>query len=543
MSDSNKFKPILRITPLGGVGEIGSNMTVFETETEYLIIDYGILFPYEDFFDINYLIVNTESLDPQKKMTLFVTHGHEDHIGAIPHLVQRFPEIKIYAPAFAANLIRSKLERRSISSKISVYSEDDVLTFCEYEVHPVHVTHSIPDTFGVIFKTKNDDFSLLFISDFKFDLNPLYEKPFDIDKIKKLFNNAKRKVAMLDSTNILVEGKTTSESELVKNLDNLLSKNCRSFVTLFSSNVFRVKTILEIAKKHGKFVVPVGRSISHYLEAANENGIVNLDKEPIKDLKELTNYNDPKVIALLTGCQGDFLGALRRISSREHKEFKLEVGDQVIFSSKPIPGNSKKISRIYNDITAQGAEVITDKDYLIHASGHPGQEDLKGLLNEITPTDYIPIHGETYFLKKHFEFIQNNYNFTPHLMGNFNTILLNDKFELNFASQEESLPYIIHGQDHILERERISERRKIACNGMVFISLHSKTKRIKFETKGLPNFAENYNEQFLDLLKSCAYNENKNKPDDVRAEKVRIKCRQLYNNILGYKPITLVQTL
>lgn len=538
-----KSLPILTITPCGGVDEIGSNMTVFETPNSYLIVDYGILFPYEDFFDINYLIVNTKNLDPNKKTILFITHGHEDHIGAVPHLLTKFTDITVYAPAFAATLVRKKLEYRKIICPINVYTEDDIIQFNDYELHPVHVTHSIPDTFGLIITDKKLELAILFISDFKYDLNPLYEKAFNIEKIKKLFNNAKRRICFLDSTNILNKEKTTSESELLNDLEHLLSKNKRSFVTLFSSNIFRIKTILEIAKKHKKTVIPVGRSITSYLEAANENQIVSLDKEPIKDIAELDKYDDPKIIGVLTGCQGDFFGALRRISSREHREFKLDIDDQVIFSSKPIPGNSKKISRIYNDITAQGAEVITNRDFTIHASGHPGQEDLKQLLAEINPTDYIPIHGETYFLKKHFDFIQDNYDFIPHLLHNFDQIRFRNDYSFVTVHTEETQPEIIHGQDIVLEREKISERRKMACNGTVFISINKKSKKLNIETKGLPTFCENYNDTFFNLLKDCALNEHKNKPNDIIAEKTRIKCRQLYNNILGYKPIAVVHVL
>lgn len=534
---------MLTITPYGGVGEIGSNMTVFETPDSYFIIDYGILFPYEDFFDINYLIVNTEHLDPNKKTILFITHGHEDHIGAVPHIITKFTDITVYAPAFAATLIRNKLEYRKIICHINVYTEDDIIKFDQYEVHPVHVTHSIPDTYGVIVKDSASELSILFISDFKYDLNPVYEKAFNIEKIKTLFNNSKKRICFLDSTNILVATKTISESELIQDLEGLLSQEKRSFVTLFSSNIFRLKTILEIAKKHNKFVVPVGRSITSYLEAANENKIVNLAEEPIKDITELEKYDDPRIIGVLTGCQGDFFGALRRISSREHREFKLEVGDQVIFSSKPIPGNSKKISRIYNDITAQGAEVITDRDCKIHASGHPGREDLKELLSEIKPTDYIPIHGETYFLKRHFDFIEENYNFIPHLLGNFDQLVFNNDYSFTIKAINKSEPIIIHGQDLVIEREKISERRKMACNGVIFISINKKSKKMNIETKGIPKFAENYEETFYNLLKDCAFNEHKNKANDFVAEKTRIKCRQIYNNILGYKPITVVHVL
>lgn len=538
-----KSSSILSITPCGGVGEIGSNMTVFETEESYLIVDYGILFPYEDFFDINYLIVNTDNLDYNKKTTLFITHGHEDHIGAVPHILTKFTNVQVYAPAFAATLIRRKLEYRKIICPISIYVEDDIIPFGIFDIHPIHVTHSIPDTFGLILKDKHEELAILFISDFKYDLSPLYEKPFNIEKTKELFNNANKRICLLDSTNILVHGKTTSESELEHDLELLLKQNRRSFVTLFSSNIFRVKTILEIAKKYNKYVVPVGRSISSYLDAAHENKIVNLSEEPIKDIKEFDKHDDPRIIGLLTGCQGDHFGALRRISSRDHKEFKLDVGDQVIFSSKPIPGNSKKISRIYNAITSQGAEVITDRDYKIHASGHPGQEDLKQLLSEINPTDYIPIHGETYFLKKHFDFIEENYDFTPHLLSNFDQIIINDDYTFRTATTEPTEPEIIHGQDLILEREKVSERRKMACNGSVFISISQKNKKIVLQTKGLPTFSENYTDTFLNLLKDCAFNENKNKASDIVAEKTRIKCRQLYNNVLGYKPIAIVQVI
>lgn len=532
---------------MGGVGEIGSNMTVFETENEYLIIDYGILFPYEDFFDINYLIVNTSQLKSSKKITLFITHGHEDHIGAVPHFLSQYNNVTLYAPAFAANLIRKKLERRKISQNITIYEEDDIINFDQYELHPVHVTHSIPDTYGLILKDKDNEFSTLFISDFKFDLNPLYEKPFNYQKIVTLFNCAKKRLCFLDSTNILVNDKTTSESELVDDLTTLLSREKRSFVTLFSSNIFRLRTILQIAKDLGKSIVPVGRSVSSYLDAAHETGIINLNNEPIKTLEEVNDYNSNNIIGVLTGCQGDFLGAIRRVSSGDHKEFKFGKNDQVIFSSKAIPGNSKKIARIYNDITATGAEVITASDYKIHASGHPGKKDLKELLEHIKPTDYFPIHGEVYFLKKHYEFIQENFNFTPHELGNFDEIHLDDHFDFKVVSNpqkdDKTQPIIIHGNDLELERTKVSERRKIACNGAIFVSIDKKKKSYILESKGLPDFITKYDDAFDKIFKDYFFNELKNKDAITTSESARIKVRQTFNNILGYKPITVVHVL
>jgi ribonuclease J len=534
-------KSLLKIIPLGGVGEIGSNITVFETENHYLAIDYGILFPYEEFFDLNYLIVDTSLISEDKKIVLFITHGHEDHIGAVHHFIKKYPSTILYAPPFAATLIRRKFESRNIQHIINVYEEDFELYIDDITLHPVHVTHSIPDTFGVILVNEKRDYSILFISDFKVDYNPVFEKPININKIEQLFNHSKKRLCFLDSTNILLKDKTKSESDLIPDIEMLISKPNRSFITLFSSNIFRLKIILNAARKFNKIVVPIGRSFEHYLDAANTNEIINISDEPIKKIEEIKDYENTKYVYLLTGCQGDHLGALRRIASNEHRELKFKTGDNVIFSSKPIPGNSKKISRIYNDITLQGANVITDKDYLIHASGHPGQDDLHLLLKTIQPTDYFPIHGEDYFLKKHIEFIHSNYKFKAHLISNFIQIQLLENHEFLFSQLESKEPILIHGNDLEIEREFISERRKLACNGLIVIFISRKDASFKLTYRGLPIHVQNYIDTFHDILHEFIFIHSKNKQNDILQEDVRIKTRQMFNNILGYKPISIVE--
>jgi len=538
MSNNEKFN--LKVTPIGGVGEIGSNMTVFEASDEYLIIDYGILFPYEDFFDINYLIADFSHLDTDKKTTLFFTHGHEDHIGAIVHIVEKFSNLTIYAPPFATVLIRRKLKERNLSHEINIYKEEDVIEFDQFELHPIHVTHSIPDTFGLILKDKKDKLSILFISDFKYDLNPLYEKPFNIEKTKELFNKSEKRYCFLDSTNILNPGGTLSESDLVDDLDEIISRGQRTFFTLFSSNIWRLKTILELAKKHNRYVVPVGRSIHSYLNAASESGLVDLDPTYYKDIDAVENPRDPRIIGILTGCQGDYRGALRRISSNEHKQLKLGDKDLVVFSSKPIPGNEKKINRIYNDIAAYGTEIITSRDMQIHASGHPGQKDLLNFLSEIKPTHYIPIHGEVYFLKKHIEFIKEHTNAIPIELGNFGRLSFDENYDFHQDSLEALDPQIVHGKGLIIGKDKISERRKVACNGVVFLSINKKSRTLSMTHKGLPELVEEYEEAFYDILSNLVFNDGKNKKEEILSEDARIKVRQMYGNILGYKPIAMV---
>lgn len=529
----------LKIYPFGGVGEIGSNMTVFETQNHLVIIDYGILFPYEDFFDINYLIADSSQLDKEKKLTLFITHGHEDHIGAITHLIQDHPRIEVLAPEFASLLIKTKLEKRKLSKKIEVYTQDNSFVFDDYTLHPVHVTHSIPQTHGLVFHSKK--FSTFFVSDFKYDLKPSFEAPFNVDKVKHLFNSSDRTLAMLDSTNILTPGKTLSESDLIPDLEKIISSKKRTFITMFSSNSYRVKNILEIAKKHKKKVVTIGRSINHYLEVANEANLIIKDDYPLVDLDAVQNYNDPNLVYLVTGSQGEFLGAAKRIISGDQKHITLCSEDQFVFSSKPIPGNEKKIFRLYNQLAEKDVEIITFRDMCIHASGHPSQTDLINLISEIKPDHLIPIHGETYFLRKHIEFIKVNFpQIKTKFLKNFEGIEITDN-DLKPIHFEENMPHLIHGNGIIIEREKISERRKLAINGVVFISLNSKTKNITLQSKGLPFEMDDHLLKVKDLVDYCAFSENKNRDYDYTIEQVRIKVRTFYNSILGYKPITIVQ--
>lgn len=531
----------LRIYPFGGVAEIGSNMTVFETESKILVIDYGILFPYDDFFNLNYLIADTTQLNQEKEIILFITHGHEDHIGAITHFLTEIPQAKVYAPRLARELILFKLQKQKMSHEITLYDEDFQLNIDEYTLHPVHVTHSIPDTFGIIFK--NNDLAVLFISDFKFDLKPLFEKPFNYQKIQALFKGCKQTLAMIDSTNILSPGKTTSESELSRDLEEIIKRKKRTFITLFSSNLYRLKNILELCKKNSKRVVSIGRSINHYLETAHNVGLINLDDYPFIDFDGVQNYQDPNIVYIVTGSQGEYLGAAKRIITGNQKNIQLNEDDQFVFSSKPIPGNEKKIYQLYNILAEYNIDPITFKDANIHASGHPCQEDLKQLIEKVNPTHYIPIHGETYFLRKHIDFIQENFpKISPIYLTNFSGIEFNNG-KIKSIEFEEVLPHIIHGNGLELERERISERRKIADNGSVFISLNHKKETISLSTKGLPMEFDQYHLKLKDIIDYCAFVENKKRDHDYTIEQVRIKVRNFINSIIGYKPITIVHML
>lgn len=536
-------KNFLRVSPLGGVGEIGSNMTVFETNNEYIIVDYGILFPFDDFFDINYLIVDIEDLKTDKEIILFITHGHEDHIGAVPHFVKQHPKVRIHAPELAYHLIKYKLESRKLPLNIEIYDETKVFEFDEFNLHPLHVTHSIPNTYGVIFKAKDDSLSVLFISDFKFDLNPSFERAFDVQKMQDVFGTAEKRYAFLDSTNILNPGKTTSESELIPSFDKLFSVKGRVFLTMFSSNIYRLKNIIESATRNGRKISTIGRSISNYLAAGDAAGLIKLADYKIVEFDSVQNYNSEDMLYIVTGSQGEHLGATKRIASGEQKNINVTPEDRFIFSSKPIPGNEKKISRLQNQITAYGAKIITSRDTLIHASGHPGQEDLKQLIELARPTDLIPIHGETYFLEKHKEFANEHFpEIQVHLLENFQGIdLTNGKLKHFALSKRE--PLLIHGKDLVIEREKVSERRKLACNGLLSIAISLKGQSVSIEARGLPKMIDAQLPKLKDHVEYLAFDQFKKRDHDYTCEQIRIKVRNFFKETLGYKPITIVQLL
>lgn len=530
----------LIIQPLGGVGEIGSNCTLFETPNSKIFVDYGILFPHEEFFNISYLAVNLENVESDgKEIHIVITHGHEDHIGAVFHLINKFPNAKLYAPRFASLLIRKKLSERGIPARIELFDSETILEIDNHKIYPIHVTHSIPDTYGLLFQDNKLFNSILFISDFKFDLNPLYEKPFDYEKINDLFSKTKRNISLLDSTNILNPGKTLSESDLIDDLKGLIDTDKRVFITLFSSNIYRIRTINNIAKDLGKKVVLVGRSIKHYISCAHECNLIDIENI-IEDEKSVKNYTN-NYVYLLTGCQGDHFGALRRVADNEFKGINLDKNDRFIFSSKAIPGNEKKIYRIYNKITEKGAEIISSRDFNVHASGHPSQDDLSELYKKIKPELVIPIHGESYFLRKHKEFCE-RLNIDSQVFGNFSQLIIHEE-KLKFKDNDVDEPIIYHSKDLELDRPAISKRRKIAINGACFVSLSKKNRDLEITTLGLPSWFAQKETQIYKLTKGQLSKKLMTKEDEDIAEEIRIFTRNLLSNYLGYKPICVVQVL
>lgn len=533
----NKYFSVL---PIGGVEEIGSNMTLISTSEEQIVIDCGMLFPYEDCFAINYLIPDFSLLDPEKLTSIIITHGHEDHIGALAHLLQAFPDITVYATNFTLHLIQKKLEEYKVKLKYQVYDSQAELSFKGVDISPVHVNHSIPETCGLIIRSKDRKWGALYISDFKVDLTSRHEKPIDLERIKFKLSECENTAFFMDSTNILNDGKTVSEGELYNDLEQLLNRDeNRIFITLFASNVHRMNAIAKMAQAAGRKIVIMGRSLKTYLEAAFETGHSELPPEDFL-LPEQVKGQTGKMLIFLSGCQGDFLSALRRFSYGEDGTFKPGPTDLVIFSSKVIPGNEKKIYRIYNKLTEFGATIVTASDHLIHASGHPGKEDLSILLKSFSPKFYFPIHGESYFLRKHFEFIENNFaEIIPKLIYNYNEVILGED-NVKIEKHDSKEPHLIHGKALEIEKTQISQRRKMATQGAIFISYHRNMGHMELTFAGLPLMFQEHVEPLTKRLLQQIRNDLHSREEKYFKDQLKILARQYCNNLLGYKPVTEV---
>ena len=390
-----------QVFALGGLGEVGKNMYCVKHNDEIIIIDAGVMFPEDDLLGIDYVIPDyTYLIENESKIKyLLITHGHEDHIGGIPFLLQQVKIPKIYAPNQAKELIEKKLEERNTKYKnLYVYNEETRLKTKYFNIEFFRTTHSIPDSHGISIETPNG--TIVMTGDFKFDFTPVGP----MANIHKMAAIGKKgvKLLMSDSTNALSEGISVSESKVDENLGEIFrnNKNNRIILATFASNIYRLKHIIETCKENKRKVALFGRSMDTSIDIAIKCGYIK-DKNIIISAEEANKLEPSKVCLLCTGSQGEPLAALSRIASGSHKQIKLIPNDIVIFSSSPIPGNAASVSKTINKLYLKGVKVYTNGEYDIHSSGHANQEELKLMLRLFNPEYFAPYHGEYRMLKTH----------------------------------------------------------------------------------------------------------------------------------------------
>lgn len=405
LKDANRSDETVRITPLGGLGEIGANMTVFETNTSAIIVDVGMSFPEESMLGVDILIPDFDYVRKIKNKIkgILITHAHEDHIGAMPYFFKEF-QFPIYATPLPLGMISNKFEEHGLKAERSYFrpvQKRQLYQIGDFEVEFIHITHSIIDASALAITTKAG--TIIHTGDFKIDHTPIDGYPTDLNRLA-YYGDRGVMLLMSDSTNSHKEGITKSESSVGKTFDTIFS-SCKGRVIMstFSSNIHRVYQAIERGVKYGRKVCVIGRSMERNLFTAMELGYVNLDKKIFVDADQVSKYPDNEVLIVTTGSQGETMSALYRMATDEHKYIKIKSTDQVIISAKAIPGNESSVSTVLNYLLKSGAKVAYQDFSEIHVSGHASIEEQKLMLRLIKPKFFLPVHGEYNHIVKHKE--------------------------------------------------------------------------------------------------------------------------------------------
>ncbi|MHB8572356.1 MAG: ribonuclease J [Candidatus Dormibacteria bacterium] len=394
----------VRVIPLGGLGEIGKNMMAFDYQNQVLVVDAGLMFPEEEMLGVDLVIPDVSYLQqPGKKVCgIVLTHGHEDHVGALPYVLRSI-QAPIHGTRLTLALAENKLKEHRLAADATLveFSPGDRVEIGPFSVEPVHVVHSIPGSVALAITTPQG--VVLMTGDYKFDQTPLDGRPPNLGRLAELGSQG---VALLmgDSTNASRAGFTPSERVVAEAIDNLMARaSGRIIVATFASNVYRVNEVIQSSARHGRKVALVGRSMVNNVETASRLGYIETPENTMIRVSDIDSHPDHQVTLLCTGSQGEPLSALTRIAANDHNQVRLKRGDNVILSATPIPGNEELVHRTVNNLYRNGARVFYSARDNVHASGHGSVEELKLMLNLVRPLNFIPVHGEYRLLAHHAE--------------------------------------------------------------------------------------------------------------------------------------------
>ena len=394
----------LKIIPLGGLGEIGKNMTVLEYGNDSIVVDCGMGFPDEDMYGIDVVLPDITYLknNASRIRGIILTHGHEDHIGAVPYVLREL-DVPIYTTPLTAALVELKLEEHDLlrNSQIFTKKAGSVFRLGAFTIEFIHVNHSIPDSVALAIKTPLG--TVIHTGDYKIDVTPISGGMIDLTRFGELGNEGVLALLM-DSTNVEKPGHSDSERKVGASFERLFA-GCkkRIIITTFASNVHRLQQIIDVAAKYKRKVAITGRSMENVLRVSTELGYMNIPENVMVDLDRVNKLPRDQVVIISTGSQGEAMSALYRMAFSEHKQIRVDGEDRIIISASAIPGNENTISRVIDELFHKGAEVIYDRHTDLHVSGHASQEEHKMMLALIRPKYFIPVHGEYRMLVKHAE--------------------------------------------------------------------------------------------------------------------------------------------
>ena len=544
-------KEVLLFCPLGGSGEIGMNMNLYaygkEDNQKWIIVDLGVTFADDSIPGIDLIMPDPGFIIDKKDdlLGIVLTHAHEDHIGAVAHI---WPDLKckLYATPFTAALITEKFKEKKIdiSSFLKIVPLNSKIKLGDFEIDFVTLTHSILEPNGLSIKTPLG--TILHTGDWKIDPNPLIGNKIDEDKLKKIGDEGVSAM-ICDSTNIFSPGRAGSESDVRDSLSRIMElKTKRILVTSFASNVARMESIFYCAKKTGRAICLVGRSMHRIFKAAKKCGYLKGLIDPIepRDAKKVAKN---KILYLATGSQGEPMGAMNRIINGSHPEVFLEEGDCVIFSSKIIPGNEKKLYNLQNQIVRNNIEIISEENAFVHVSGHPNRDDLKDMYKWVKPKSVIPVHGEHRHMQEHVNFAKEMQVPKTLLIENGDIIKLLPGDAPKVVDKAPSGRVYLDGSINVeTDAQSIKDRKNLSINGYLEITLlvsnNGKIKKPIISFRGIPekensdHFIFDMEDEIFNICRTFSL-DNKNQQKNL-IETIKQNCRRIVREKTGKKPFT-----
>lgn len=538
--------PYITITPLGGVGEIGLNCQKWECENGVILLDCGLMFPDDNQLGVDAVIPSFETLsdDKERILGMMLTHGHEDHIGALPWFVQKFRSVKLFGSPFTLGLVRKKLEERELmqNAELCPLAPYDLIFLGGLTFKAIPVCHSIPG--GYAFGIETPVGTIVHTGDFKLDPSPVDGACNFLRDLRAFAGDSGVRLLMSDSTNIEIEGHSRSESDVRDSLDAIFAgASGRIVIALFASHIHRIRTVLSLAAKYRRKVVISGRSLATNMDIASRMGILEMPETVYAD--ELPEDPGENTVVLVTGTQGEALSALSRIAQGEHRRLALHQGDIVIMSSRVIPGNARAVSRLFDKIYRSGAMVFHDSKKTVHATGHACRDELRGVIEAARPEIFIPVHGEYRHLVQHADLAGE--------CGAGQCFILEDGQPVTLTADS-----VIIGErqpiDSVLVdgkgvgdvgRSVLRDRKILANEGIVIVSLL--VDEVSGELLKTPDiisrgfvFEKEYS-HILDDAKCVAVDQFENaRPGDAASklkDAIRMALRRFFRDIMGRDPI------
>jgi ribonuclease J len=462
---------VLEIIPLGGVGEFGMNCMAVRYEDEMIVIDAGMGFPEESVYGVDVSVPDFDFLEEYRDniTAIILTHGHEDHLGALPYILKKF-NVPVYASHFTVGLAERKLEEHDLLNDVLIHRVEprQVVELGPFKVEFIRVSHSLVDCFSLAIRTPVG--TIIHTGDYKVDETPVIDEPIDLRTLRS-YGQEGVLALLSDSTNATVPGRTPSERAVIPAFEEIFAEAPgRIVVAAFASSIHRLQIVLDVAQQFNRKVCVLGRSMQKNVEIAEELGYLDISDGLLVSLNEMKRLDDNEVVLLVTGSQGEPRAALSQMATQTYKGLTIEEGDTVVLSARIIPGNERAISRLIGFIYKKGANIIEEKRRLIHVSGHASQEDIKIMTEAVRPKFVVPIHGEYRMLFRHKEFVKNHLGYAEEniiLIENGDVLELDGERAVIVDKREVGRTFIDDSGFEEINRETVRERKQLAYEGIV----------------------------------------------------------------------------